>query len=63
MLRFIERESMCVCAVAIVEIGYNLINELEEEIFIKQLGIASTKKIPIMIYLSHENKTKGIEKV
>ena len=61
MLRFIERESMCVCAVAIVEIGYNLINELEEEYSSNNL-VLHQQKNPIMIYLSHENKTKGIER-
>ena len=40
MLKFLDRERV----VAIGEIGYNLINKLEEEIFIKQLDIASTKK-------------------
>jgi predicted metal-dependent TIM-barrel fold hydrolase len=59
MLKFIDRERV----VAIGEIGYNLINELEEEIFIKQLDIASIKKIPIMIHLPHENKSKGIERI
>jgi uncharacterized protein len=59
MLEFIDRDRV----VAIGEIGYNLINELEEEIFIKQLDIASTKKIPIMIHLPHENKSKGIERI
>src|ERR687897_618115 len=59
MLKFIDRERV----VAIGEIGYNLINELEEDIFIKQLDIASTKKIPVMIHLPHENKTKGIERI
>jgi predicted metal-dependent TIM-barrel fold hydrolase len=29
----------------------------------KQLDIASTKKIPVMIHLPHENKTKGIERI
>ena len=59
MLKFLDRERV----VAIGEIGYNLINKLEEEIFIKQLDIASTKKIPIMIHLPHQNKTKGIERI
>jgi uncharacterized protein len=59
MLKFIDRERV----VAVGEIGYNLINELEEDIFMKQLDIASTKKIPVMIHLPHENKTKGIERI
>jgi predicted metal-dependent TIM-barrel fold hydrolase len=49
--------------VAVGEIGYNLINELEEDIFMKQLDIASTKKISVWIHLPHENKTKGIERI
>jgi predicted metal-dependent TIM-barrel fold hydrolase len=59
MLKFINRERV----VAIGEIGYNLINELEEEIFIKQLNMASINKIPIMIHLPHENKVKGMERI
>src|SRR5688500_19062661 len=56
---FIDRERV----VAVGEIGYNLINELEEDIFMKQLDIASTKKIPVMIYLLDEHKTKVIERI
>ena len=59
MLKFVDRERV----VAIGEIGYNLINELEEEIFIKQLNMASINKMPIMIHLPHENKSKGIKRI
>ena len=59
MLKFVGRERV----VAIGEIGYNLINELEEEIFIKQLDMASKNKMPIMIHLPHENKAKGMERI
>ncbi|HET8794728.1 MAG TPA: TatD family hydrolase [Nitrososphaeraceae archaeon] len=59
MLKFVDRERV----VAIGEIGYNLINELEEEIFIKQLNMASINKMPIMIHLPHENKSKGIMRI
>lgn len=59
MSKFIHRERV----VAIGEIGYNLINELEEEIFIKQLNMATINKMPIMIHLPHENKPKGMERI
>jgi hypothetical protein len=52
MLRFIERESMCVCAVAIVEIGYNLTNELEEEYLSNNLVLHQQKKSDYDLFIS-----------
>lgn len=49
--------------VAIGEIGYNLINELEEEIFVKQLDLAKKENLLVMIHLPHENKPEGMKKM
>ena len=59
MKKFLNRERV----VAIGEIGYNLINEFEEQIFIKQLELASSKHMLAMIHLPHENKKKGMERM
>ncbi len=47
--------------VALGEIGYDLINDLEEEVFIKQMEIARKKNMLMMIHLPHNNKPKGME--
>jgi predicted metal-dependent TIM-barrel fold hydrolase len=48
----VHRESMCVCAVAIVEIGYNLINELEEEYSSNNLVLHQQKKSDYDLFIS-----------
>lgn len=59
MINFLNRDRV----VAIGEIGYNLINELEEEIFIHHMEIAFEKDMLMMIHLPHENKKVGMEKI
>ena len=54
----IERESWP-CG----ELGYNLINEMEEEIFVKQMNIAAQKDMLITVHLPHNNKPDGMEKI
>ncbi|MGA9844563.1 MAG: TatD family hydrolase [Nitrososphaeraceae archaeon] len=56
---YLERDRV----VAVGEIGYDQINELEEEIFIKQLDIASERDMLITIHLPHKNKLKGIQSI
>jgi uncharacterized protein len=56
---YLDRERV----VAIGEIGYNLINDLEEEIFIKQMDIASEKNMLTTIHLPHNNKPEGIRRI
>ena len=58
MSKYLDRERV----VAIGEIGYNLINDLEDEIFQLQLEIAVKKKMLIMIHLPHVNKKEGIQR-
>lgn len=58
MSKYIDRERV----VAIGEIGYNIINELEDELFQLQLDIAVDKKMLTMIHLPHVNKKVGIER-
>ena len=56
---YLDRERV----VAIGEIGYNLINDLEEEIFTKQMDIASEKKMLMTIHLPHNNKPEGMRRI
>jgi uncharacterized protein len=56
---YLDRERV----VAMGEIGYNLINDLEEEIFIKQMDIASEKNMLTTIHLPHKNKPEGIRRI
>jgi uncharacterized protein len=59
MDKHIERERV----VAIGEIGYNLINDLEEELFVKQMDIASDKNMLMTIHLPHNNKPEGMRRI
>jgi hypothetical protein len=58
MSKYIDRERV----VAIGEIGYNLINDLEDELFQLQLDLAVEKKMLTMIHLPHVNKKEGINR-
>src|SRR4029078_11752819 len=58
MSKYLDRERV----VAIGEIGYNLINDAEEELFQLQLDIALKKDMLTMIHLPHVNKKEGIER-
>lgn len=49
--------------VAVGEIGYNLINDLEEEIFVKQLQICKNENLLAMIHLPHIDKPKAMDKM
>jgi predicted metal-dependent TIM-barrel fold hydrolase len=57
--KFLDRERV----VAIGEIGYNLINELEEEIFVKQLEICRNRNLLAMIHLPHLDKPRAMDKM
>lgn len=56
---FLNRERV----VAVGEIGYNLINDLEEEVFVKQLEICKNRKLLTMIHLPHVDKPKAMERM
>lgn len=56
---FLKRERV----VALGEIGYNLINVLEEEIFVKQLEACRNESMLTMIHLPHHNKAEGMRKM
>jgi len=58
MSKYLDRERV----VAIGEIGYNLINDAEEELFVRQLEISSKKNMLVMIHLPHINKAEGIRR-
>ncbi len=59
MTKYIDRERV----VAIGEIGYNLINNLEEEVFLKQMDIAMEKNMLMTIHLPHNNKPEGMKRI
>ena len=58
MSKYLDRQRV----VAIGEIGYNLINNMEDELFQLQLDIALKKDMLAMIHLPHVNKKEGIER-
>src|SRR5215475_2028924 len=58
MMKYLDRQRV----VAIGEIGYNLINDLEEEIFVKQMDIASERQMLMTIHLPHQNKLEGMKR-
>lgn len=49
--------------VAIGEIGYNLINDLEEEILVKQMDIAVEADMLMTVHLPHLNKVEGMKRL
>jgi predicted metal-dependent TIM-barrel fold hydrolase len=57
--KFLNREGV----VALGEIGYNLINDLEEELFVKQLDICKREDLLAMIHLPHNNKLEGMRRM
>jgi uncharacterized protein len=57
--QFLKRERV----VALGEIGYNLINDLEEEVFVKQLDICKSENLLAMIHLPHYNKLEGMKRM
>lgn len=59
MKKYLNRERV----VAIGEIGYNLINDLEEEVFVKQMDIAADVDMLMTIHLPHNNKPEGMRRI
>ncbi|MCC2647297.1 MAG: putative TatD-like deoxyribonuclease [Nitrososphaeraceae archaeon] len=59
MKKYLERERV----IAVGELGYNLINDLEEEVFVKQMDIATAKNMLMMIHLPHNNKLEGMKRI
>src|SRR5215211_4075260 len=59
MKKYLDRERV----VALGEIGYDLINDLEEELFIKQMDMAAEKDMLMTIHLPHYNKSEGIKRI
>src|ERR671922_2871232 len=56
---FLDRERV----VAVGELGYNLINDLEEEVFVKQMDIAAQKDMLMTVHLPHNNKQEGMKRI
>jgi predicted metal-dependent TIM-barrel fold hydrolase len=59
MTKYLDRERV----VAIGEIGYDLINDLEEEVFVKQMDMATEMNMLMTIHLPHNNKLEGIKRI
>jgi predicted metal-dependent TIM-barrel fold hydrolase len=57
--KFLERERV----VAVGEIGYNLIDDLEEELLIKQLKLCKDRNLLTMIHLPHVDKPRAMDKM
>jgi uncharacterized protein len=59
MKKYLDRERV----VAVGELGYNLINDLEEEVFVKQMDIAADKDMLMTVHLPHNNKPEGMRRI
>ena len=59
MKKYLDRERV----VALGEIGYNQINDLEEEVFVKQMDIATEKDMLMTVHLPHNNKPEGMQRI
>ena len=59
MKKYLDRERV----VAVGELGYNLINDLEEEVFVKQMDIAADKDMLMTVHLPHNNKPEGMKRI
>ena len=59
MIKFLDRERV----VAIGELGYNQINTLEEEVFLKQMDLANQRNMLMTIHLPHNDKPAGMERI
>lgn len=59
MKEYLDRERV----VAVGELGYNFINDLEEEVFVRQLDIASEKDMLATVHLPHNNKPEGMRRI
>ncbi|MFL6371849.1 MAG: TatD family hydrolase, partial [Nitrososphaera sp.] len=59
MKKYLDRERV----VAIGELGYNLINDLEEEVFVKQMDIAQERDMLMTVHLPHKNKPEGMRRI
>ncbi len=59
MKKYLDRERV----VAIGEIGYNLISDLEEEVMVKQMEIAADKEMLMTVHLPHNNKPEGMRRL
>ena len=59
MKKYLDRERV----VAVGEIGYNLITDLEEEVFIRQMNIATEKDMLMVVHLPHNNKPEGMRRI
>jgi predicted metal-dependent TIM-barrel fold hydrolase len=56
---YLDRERV----VAVGELGYNLIDDLEEEVFVKQMNIATERDMLMTIHLPHSNKSEGMRRI
>jgi len=59
MTKYLARERV----VAIGELGYNQINNLEEEVFLKQLDLARMEDMLMTVHLPHSNKPEGMKRI
>jgi uncharacterized protein len=59
MMRYLGRDRV----VAVGELGYNQINDLEEEVFVKQMEIATQLDMLMTVHLPHNNKLEGMKRI
>lgn len=59
MKSYLDRERV----VGVGELGYNLINDVEEEVFIDQMEIAADRDMLMTVHLPHQNKPVGMKRI
>jgi predicted metal-dependent TIM-barrel fold hydrolase len=57
--RFLDRERV----LGVGEIGFDAINEVEEDFFVRQAKMARDFKLPLLIHSPHLNKAEGIRRL
>lgn len=57
--RYLDRERV----VAVGEIGFDAINDVEEEFFVRQAEMARERGLPLLIHSPHIDKKRGIERL
>lgn len=57
--RFLDHERV----VGVGEIGFDAINDVEEDFFVRQTELARERGLPLLIHSSHLDKKRGIERM
>ena len=57
--QYLEHPLCC----ALGEIGYDVIDDIEEQVFLEQLELAKKMKLPVLVHTPHVDKLEGTERL